>query len=502
LINQYRGIIGFKGVNSTERIGKMRKGIVFLMLVTFGLISLSGNLAAGDNEKKLTGVWEGKLKFQGAELRIVFRVSEKPDGSYSALLDSPDQGATGIPVDKVRFEDSTVVFEIPSIMGMYEGIVEKGFLAIKGTWKQSGFELPLDLERVDKVPTVSRPQLPGKPYPYNEEEVTYENGAAGIKLSGTLTYPKEGAPFPAVILISGSGPQDRDETVFGHKPFLVLADYLTRKGIAVLRVDDRGVGGSTGSLWESTSEDFAQDVLAGIEYLKTRKEIDNSRIGLIGHSEGGIIAPMVAARSSDVAFIVLMAGTGVRGEDLLYMQSRLIGRASGTDDEKLARNEELQRKLFRIVKTEGDLSVAEKRIRQTLEEAINGMSEEERSSIPDRDIYIDTQVKNLLSPWFRFFLIYDPLPALTNVRCPVLALGGDKDLQVPADVNLKAIEEALKKGGNNHVTVKKFEGLNHLFQSAETGTVSEYSTIEETISPVVLETIAAWIDSVAGVQGE
>jgi hypothetical protein len=235
----------------------------------------------------IEGMWMGTLSFSGTDLRVVFHFSKNPEGKLTATLDSPDQGAKDIPVDEVTFQNNHLYLNAKSIGGIYEGDMQEGKPGIDGKWAQGGMSVPLVLERTDKVPELVRPQEPKPPYPYIEKEVTYENKNAGITLAGTLTLPTTGAPFPAVLLITGSGAEDRDETVFGHRPFLVLADYLTRRGIAVLRVDDRGVGKSTGSMAKATSEDFAGDMLAGVEYLKGLKEIDPKRIGLLGHSEGG-----------------------------------------------------------------------------------------------------------------------------------------------------------------------------------------------------------------------
>jgi len=383
--------------------------------------------------------------------------------------------------------------EVQSVLGVYEGKVKEDGMTIDGEWKQSGVTLPLVLKRVEEAPEVSRPQEPEKPYPYDEEEVVYENKKAGIKLAGTLTLPRTEGPFPTVLLISGSGPQDRNETVFGHRPFLVLADYLTRRGIAVLRVDDRGVGGSTGDVAQSTSEDFASDVLAGIKYLKTRKEIDANQIGLIGHSEGGIIAPIVATQSPDVALIVLMAGTGLVGEEILYLQGALIAKAEGISDDAIARNLATQERMFTVVKEEKDDAAAEKKLRKILEDSIEALSEKEKEALGAPEAHIMAQTQTVLSPWFRHFLTYDPKPTLMKVKCPVLAIIGEKDLQVPPKENLQAIEEALKAGGNEHYMIKELPGLNHLFQTAETGALSEYAKIEETISPIALKVIGDWI---------
>ncbi|MGE4494462.1 MAG: alpha/beta hydrolase family protein, partial [Methanosarcina sp.] len=280
--------------------------------------------------KEVEGLWLGTLEVQGGmEVRLLFNISSSPDGSVNATMDSLDQGVKGIPVETVTYKDSKLRLDVKSIRGSFEGTLKEDGKTIEGEWKQSGISLPLVLSRIDETPDTRREQDPVRPYPYDEEEVVYENEGAGVKLAGTLTLPRSEGPFPAVILISGSGQQNRDEELLGHRPFLVLSDYLTQRGIAVLRVDDRGTGGSTGDFSQATSEDFAGDVLAGIDYLKSREEIDPTQIGLIGHSEGGLIAPIVAVESRDVAFIVLMAGPGITGEEILYLQSELISRAEG-----------------------------------------------------------------------------------------------------------------------------------------------------------------------------
>lgn len=445
------------------------------------------------NIKDIKGIWMGNLTVPGGlELRILFNITS-PDGSLNATMDSPDQGVSGIPVEVISYKDRKLNLEVKSIKGSFEGILKEDNKTIEGEWKQSGASLPLVLNRTDKSPDTHKKQDPVKPYPYREEEVVYENKEAGVRLAGTLTLPESEGPFPAVILISGSGQQNRNEEILGHRPFLVLADYLTRQGVAVLRVDDRGIGGSTGNFSNATTEDFAGDVLSGVEFLKNRKEINSSQIGLIGHSEGGLIAPMVAAKSPDISFIVLMAAPGIKGEELLYLQSELISRAEGINNETIARNEALNRKIFTIVKEEQNNTIAQEEIRSILKGEMANLSEEERKASGYSDIYIEGQVQQITSPWMRFFLTYDPAPALMNVKCPVLAINGEKDLQVPPKENLPAIENSLKAGGNKDYTVKELPGLNHLFQTAGTGSPSEYAKIEETISPVALEIIGNWI---------
>jgi uncharacterized protein len=446
------------------------------------------------NVRDIEGIWIGNLTIPGGlELRIVFNISTNPDGSVNASMDSPDQGVSGIPVESASYKNGNLNLGVKSIGGSFEGTYKENNKTIEGEWKQAGSAFPLVLDRIEKAPDTHREQDPVKPYPYTEEEVVYENKEAGIKLAGTLTLPRSEGPFPAVILITGSGPQNRNEEIMGHRPFLVLSDYLTRQGIAVLRVDDRGTGGSTGNFSQATTEDFAGDVLTGVEFLKTRKEIDSSRIGLIGHSEGGLIAPMVAIKSQDIAFIVLMAAPGLTGEEILYMQSDRIARAEGASNETITQNEALMRRMYSVVKKEENNTVAEKKLHEILRAELANLSEQERKSSGYSETALDSQVTGLLSPWMRFFLTYDPRPALMDVKCPVLAINGEKDLQVPPDENLRAIDEALKTGGNEDYTVKELPGLNHLFQTAKTGSPSEYAKIEETISPAALKIIGNWI---------
>ncbi len=452
---------------------------VQIAAVMFFIITQSGiSLAA---QPDITGIWMGTVEIPTGAVRIVFKINKNAQGSFSATMDSPDQGATDIPVNKVSFKNNKLTLDVQLIMGSYEGTLKPDG-TFDGQLKQSGASLPLVLKRSDEAPKVNRPQEPKKPYPYIEDEVTIQNPEANIKLTGILTIPRSEKPCPAVILISGSGAEDRDETIFGHKPFWIIADYFTRKGIAVLRVDDRGVGGSTGNTENSTSEDFAGDVICEVNYLKTRKEIDTKKIGLIGHSEGGIIAPIAANKSGDVSFIVLLAGTGLTGEETLYLQNKLIFKSTGAPDEIITKQLKFLKEEFDVLNKETNEKVIETKVRAILAEQVGNNKE-----------LIDNGLKQLLSPWFRFFLTYDPKPALKKVKCPVLALNGSLDLQVAPKENLAAIESALKEGGNKNYTIKELAGLNHLFQKAKTGNVSEYAQLEETISPQALKTIADWI---------
>jgi pimeloyl-ACP methyl ester carboxylesterase len=450
-------------------------------------------------------IFEGTLKVSGIEIRLVFHLFKQKDGTYLGTMDSPDQGAKDIPLDEVRVKEAAVRLELKSAKMVYEGKRAKDGKEIAGDLKQAGQTFPVTLKKVAKAKQTRRPQTPRKPYPYKEIEVVYENKKGGVKLAGALTVPRSGGPFPAVLLITGSGAQDRDETILGHKPFLVLGDYLTRRGIAVLRVDDRGVGGSTGKTSEATTTDLAGDVLAGVEFLKGRKEINPSQIGLIGHSEGGIIAPLVASRSRDVAFIVLMAGTGLPGEEILYLQAAAILKVAGADAELLAKQKAIQKRMFALIRGEKDNAIAEKKIRAALDKYISKLTKEEKKQGLESLAGlsgVDAQVQMALSPWFRHFLDHDPRPALRKVTCPVLALNGEKDVQVPADVNLKAIAGALKEAGNKDATTRQLPNLNHLFQTCKTGAVTEYGAIEETMAAAALETIGDWILKRTGVKAE
>lgn len=429
----------------------------------------------------IDGTWMGSLDTGTIKLRIVLHIVNTEDG-LTATLDSPDQGAKGLPVTSVTRDGAALKMEAKQLGGVFEGKIAADRSLIEGTWTQGGANLPLVLKPVKDQSELERkrPQNPTKPYPYREEEVSYENKVQNVTLAATLTLPQGKGPFPGVLLITGSGPQDRNESLLGHKPFLVLSDYLTRKEIAVLRADDRGTGKSTGNFATATTADFATDAEAGIAYLKTRSEIDPHRIGLIGHSEGGIIAPMVAARNPDVAFIVMMAGSGVPGDQILPAQLQAIEEAGGKSHEEAAKDAAHEREVLTLVETEKDEAVLEKELR----EKISGEEPEPQ---------IGAQIKTLTSPWFRHFLTYDPATALRKVTCPVLAINGEKDTQVPPKQNLPAIRTALEQAGNKHFEADELPGLNHLFQTAKTGSPAEYAQIEETISPVALDRMASWI---------
>jgi fermentation-respiration switch protein FrsA (DUF1100 family) len=430
----------------------------------------------------VAGIWLGTMNTGAFNLRIQFHITSGSSG-LSATMDSLDQGVKGVAVTSATLDGSTFRMEVATAAAKYEGKLDDSGATITGTWSQGGATFPLVLHRMaTDAPPPRRPQMPQKPYLYREEDVTYSNPAAGITLAGTLTIPQGKGPFPAVLLITGSGPHDRDETIFGHKPFLVLSDYLTRKGFAVLRTDKRGCAKSGGNYATATTADFATDAAAGVAFLRTRAEVDHAKIGLLGHSEGGAIAPMVAAQDSGVAFIVLMAGPGLPGSEILAEQRSLIETAQGAPHDFVEKDAAVHRALYAVIVQEKDKDGAavEKDVREKF-----------AGQIPDAQLA--AEATTLTTPWFRYFLAYDPATSLRKVKCPVLAINGSKDLQVPPEVDLAAIRKALEAAGNKHFVADEMEGLNHLFQTAKTGAPSEYAEIEETIAPVALEKIGSWL---------
>jgi pimeloyl-ACP methyl ester carboxylesterase len=431
------------------------------------------------------GVWQGALEANGLRLRLQLHVSHADQDQLVAALDSPDQGVSGLPATNVSQKDVSFHFEIPEVGGVYDGTFNAAKTAIAGGWKQNEVTQNLEFKRSDKLLDLLRPQTPVKPYPYREEEVIFPNSGAKISLAGTLTLPTGSGPFPVAVLLSGSGPHDRDETLVGHHPFLILADHLTRKGIAVLRYDKRGIGKSTGDYANATTEDFANDCDSAIAYLKHRKEIDSKRVGLIGHSEGGIIAPLVAARSKDVAWVVLLAGPGLKGEDFLLLQSESILKVTGANPGQIASTLDFNKQTYALVRQEKN--------RAALESKLNDLVQSSDTSGALPPSALQAQVGMLASPWFRYFLDYDPVPALQKTLCPVLALNGEKDLQVPPKENLAKIQKALQDGANPDSQTTELPGLNHLFQHAPTGSPTEYGVIEETMAPEALNAVSDWV---------
>ena len=405
-------------------------------LLKLGILALAATQSFG---QQISGPWTGQLDLGAQKLTIVLHFDKDASGKDVCTMDSPDQSAKGIPATLNFISADSVNIAVPSIGMTYAGKLNEGEL--KGSFSQMGMNLPLDMKPGEVKH--NRPQHPVEPYPYQTKEIAFQNEAANAWFAGTLVYPegyKEGDKVPVLIMVTGSGAENRDEEVFDHKPFLVIADYLARHGVASLRFDDRGVGKSTGSMEGATTKDFADDVLAGIEMLRGLKQF--SKVGVLGHSEGGSVAFMLGAKQK-VDFIISMAGVGAKGDTALTAQAN---------------------RTYELMGVPMQVNVAQYR----------------------------AQVAQLNSPWLNYFLDYDPIPDIQGTRCPVLAINGDKDVQVVSSLNLKGIEKALPK--NNKTLVKEYPGLNHLFQHCTTGLPTEYAGIEETISEEVLSDIATWIN--------
>lgn len=437
--------------------------------------------------------WLGKLNLpNGHQLTVTIEILEKADGTLGAIMGSPDQGRMGIPVDTFEYRGDRIKLDIKALGGVIEGTLSQDGLSIEAALIQRGARLALNLDAVDELPTLpSRAQLPTKPYPYEEEEVIFENKTDGVKLSGTLTRPKHGGPFPAALLIAGSGRNDRNGTGMGH--FHLLADYLTRHGIATLRYDKRGVKRSAGDFSIADLGDFTQDARAGVAYLAQRKDIVATQVGVIGHSEGGVIAPVVAAESPEVAFVVSLGGTGINGYDLMVLQDCSEARARGASDQDITVIRDWVTRFYAVVRDEEDHQTA----KDKLDELIANMTSAEKNAFkasdgfprPGTTLHPDVA----LAPWFREFVRMDPQAAFEKTECPVLAIIGSKDTQVPAKENLSGIKKALTAGGHTRHRLVELPDLNHLFQTAKTGSPSEYDSLEEIIAPSALISVTHWI---------
>ena len=422
---------------------------------------------------QIEGYWKGQLDL-GMKLELGFDIKAVENG-FSATLDVPAQGAHGVPVDKVEFQDNRLQLTMSALDATYSGVLKEG--RIEGEFTQRGMTFPLNLEKSEKEAQQVRPQDPHPPFDYRIEEVTFSNEKEGNTLTGTLTIPAGEGPFPALVLVSGSGQQNRDEELMNHRPFWVIADYCARHGVAVLRYDDRGVGGSTGEVENATSLDFSYDAEAAFDFLRNRKEINASRIGILGHSEGGIINFMVAERRPEVAFLVSLAGPAVKGIEVLKEQQKAVLRASGLTEEAVQFSSNANAQLFDVIEASSDREEADSLMRQL----VKGWGYNEELT--------EQTVSGMTKPWMYYFLKYDPTEAIVKTNCPALLLNGSKDLQVLASQNLPAYEKIIAEHGKTNLTLRELPDLNHLFQHCETGSPDEYFTIEETISPEVLELI-------------
>jgi len=441
--------------------------------------------------QNISGTWYGLLSFNGINLHLQLDIEENETG-YQGTFYSLDQKSDEIPVTKITFSNNELIFNIENLRANYKGVLNENNI-IEGTFTQ-GAKIPLNFSREVIEPIkIARADEPQGPFPYNSEDLTFKNEKQNVVLAATLTLPKSEGPFPVAILVTGSSPQDRNEEILGHKPFLKMADYLTRRGIAVLRYDDRGTAESTGNFASANTKDFATDAEAAVAYLRSRKDINKNKIGIIGHSEGGIIAPIVAAKDKKIDFIVLLAGMGIRGDSLLLIQQQLIGKAAGAQQNMLDMNREINSGLYKLLNKEKDTVKLKPIIGEYFEGVlkkypgyamIQGMKNDEMIA-RDKELYTNN--------WLYHFITFDPSETLQNVKCPVLAINGSKDLQVSPEENLKAIELNLKKGGNKNVTIIRLENMNHLFQETETGALSEYDTIDYSFSEKMLKVVGEWI---------
>ena len=446
----------------------MKKHIIFIFLV----------LATLQSNAQIEGYWKGQIKLGAQELEMAFDI-KAIDNGFSATLDVPAQGAFDIPVDETVFQENRLNMTMSAMGATYSGMLKES--RIEGEFTQHGMTFPLNLEKGSKEAKQVRPQDPQPPFDYRVTEVSFTNEKEGNTLTGTLTIPKGKGPFPAMVLVSGSGQQNRDGELMNHRPFWVIADYCARHGIAVLRYDDRGMGGSTGEVENATSMDFSYDAEAAFDFLRKQKHIDASRVGILGHSEGGIINFMVSARRPEVAFLVSLAGPAVNGIEVLKEQQVAILRASGMTEEMIAFSQNSNRQLFDIVESSNDREEADSLMRQL----VKGWGYNEELT--------EQTVGQMASPWMYYFLRYDPTEAIVKTNCPALLLNGSKDLQVIASQNLPGYEKIIADYGKTNLTLRELPDLNHLFQHCETGSPNEYFEIEETISPEVLELIVGFV---------
>ena len=447
-----------------------------LLIVLFTILTASTAMA------QIEGYWKGEMNVGVQKLETAFDIKAVENG-YAATFDVPAQGAYDIPVDETTFQDGHLQLTMSALGARYSGTLKDN--VIEGEFTQNGMTFPLNLARSEmKEQKKTRPQDPQPPFHYQIEEVTFVNEKEGNTLAGTLTIPEGEGPFPAMVLVSGSGQQNRDEELMNHRPFWVIADYCARHGIAVLRYDDRGVGGSDGEVKNATSMDFSYDAEAAFDYLRNRKEINATKVGILGHSEGGVINFMVSARRPEVAFLVSLAGPSVNGIEVLKEQQAAILRASGMSEEMVQFNGKANAQMFDIIETSNDRAEADTLLRQLLKGW--GYNEE----------LTEQTVGQMASPWMYYFLRYDPTDAIVKTNCPALLLNGTKDLQVIASQNLPGYEKIIAEHGKTNLTLRELPDLNHLFQHCETGSPNEYFEIEETISPEVLEMVVGFVKGI------
>lgn len=456
------------------------------------------------SQDQLSGKWFGDLVINpNFKLTIAFEINALTNGGYDAVMHSVDQKSYNITVDKISAVGDSILMEVKMLATVFSGqLVKDSFSGqktkLKGIFGKPGVQaLQLNMTKCEEFPfhIAKRPQEPKKPYPYHSENVSFKNANKGISLKGTFTKPFGSVNAPAVVLISGSGPSDRNQTIFGHKIFLVIADYLTRNGFAVLRYDDRGAGESEGSFRNATVRDHAEDASFAINYLKSRYDVDSSRIGILGHSLGAEIAPIVATINSSTAFIVMMAGSAISLREVIFEQCDAVYTSLGASKVAIALNREILESTMDIFKKSVNDSVAKVDIKRNLasfDQRVAALDQADREKIGLSSPLKLSDYSNLLMPLMRYDLFHIPAETLKNVKCPVFALMGDKDIQV-LPYNLSLIEQALISGGNKRVTSKLYKNRNHLLQDCTTGEVSKYGDIEDTISEEVIYDIIDWL---------
>ncbi|TDS14055.1 alpha/beta hydrolase family protein [Sphingobacterium paludis] len=443
--------------------------------ILFVVLLLSSCMGFG---QKMEGSWKGAVAIQGTDLPIIFHLTAGKDGKWTGDMVSPAQSATRVPFSKVDVVGDSIQVAVQKIGLTFNGKLVHGKL--QGVFEQRQFKAPLVLQPF-KEQVKKRPQEPIPPYSYDTLDVTFANAFDAVNLSGTLSYPRGAGKHPAVILVTGSGPQDRDETIEGHKPFKVIADYLTKRGVVVLRYDERGVGKSGGNYTTSTIGDFSKDAIAALEFLSKQKQVDTKRIGIIGHSEGGLIAQLIAGqRSAKVNFVALLAAPTIAIDSLMLLQAYEIGKVQGLSEGELRRAKEINRRNFAIVKSPAKEQQAYQQILKNMSPVFPNPSQQQ-----------ENELKMLLLPSYRYFMRIEPVPFIKKIAVPVFAVFGTKDLQVPFAPNLESLSDNLPKREGHFL--KAYEGLNHLFQHTKTGAPSEYGNLEETFSDTVLRDLAAWI---------
>jgi len=454
-------------------------------------------------EERPAEIWTGAVDLPGGagRLDLSVRLEDGGDGARRGTISIPVQGVADAPLSAITDDGEALhfTFEVPGAPARFE-LTRDGAEA-RGELAQGGHRMPLSLRLAAPGEDVAvgppRPQTPEPPYPYQERHATWPVPEDGVTLAGTLTLPEGEGPHPAVVLITGSGPQDRDETIFGHKPFLVLADHLSRRGVAVLRFDDRGVGESTGDAAAVTLASNTRDARASLTWLRSQPGIDPARVGLLGHSEGALHAARVAADApEEVAFVIALAGHGVPGDALLVAQLEAILGAEGAEQDTIAEAARAQRAVLDAMLAGGEVDALRALIAPHVEAQLAAAAGDEPVNEEARRAAVEAQLAAVTSAWFQDFVRTDPAEVWSRVRCPVLALFGALDTQVPAEANRAALADALAKGGNQEVTATVLAGLNHLFQPATTGGLSEYATIEITLAAEALHAVATWLEGV------